>query len=124
MVCRRGDGEDVTDSIFADDFRTEPWWQHATPRPEEAPVPFPAETDVAIVGSGYTDLSCALTLARSGRDVAVLGSALTEIGLGRVQLISEPRHELDHWLRNHQGRFGNRGRRQVKQNRSPLHENR
>ena len=62
----------MTDPIFADDFRTEPWWWHAAPRPEETPAPLPAETDVAIVGSGYTGLSCALTLARGGRDVAVL----------------------------------------------------
>ena len=52
----------MTDSIFADDFRTEPWWWQAAPRPEEAPTPLPAETDVAIVGSGYTDLSCALIM--------------------------------------------------------------
>ena len=62
----------MTDSLFAEDFRTEPWWWHAAPRPEEAPAPLPAETDVAIVGSGYTGLSCALTLARGGHDVAVL----------------------------------------------------
>ena len=62
----------MTDPVFAEDFRAEPWWWHAAPRPEETPAPLPAETDVAIVGSGYTGLSCALTLARGGRDVAVL----------------------------------------------------
>ena len=70
----------MTDPIFAEDFRAEPWWWHAAPRPEEAPAPLPAETDVAIVGSGYTGLSCALTLARGGRDVAVLEADVPGFG--------------------------------------------
>ncbi|MDE0455732.1 MAG: FAD-dependent oxidoreductase [Chromatiales bacterium] len=74
------DGGGVTDPIFAEDFRAEPWWWHAAPRPEETPAPLPAETDVAIVGSGYTGLSCALTLARGGRDVAVLEAAVPGFG--------------------------------------------
>ena len=70
----------LTEPILAEDFRAEPWWWHAAPRPREAPAPLPAETDAVIVGSGYTGLSCALTLARGGRDVAVLEADVPGFG--------------------------------------------
>ena len=58
----------------------DPYWWEAVPR-REYPVPaLPGTIDVAIVGSGYTGLSAALTLARAGRSVIVLEAR--EIGHG------------------------------------------
>jgi len=50
----------------------EPYWWLAA-RPAEGPsVSLPARCDVAIVGSGITGVSAAITLARAGRSVLVL----------------------------------------------------
>ena len=58
----------------------DPFWWEAAPR-RELPVPgLPSRADVAIVGSGYTGLSAALTLARAGRNVVILEAR--EIGYG------------------------------------------
>ena len=59
-------------SIFASDFKTEPYWWLAAPRPEIVVEDLLAHADIAVIGSGYTGLSAALTLARAGRDVVVL----------------------------------------------------
>jgi glycine/D-amino acid oxidase-like deaminating enzyme len=60
---------------MAADFETpikyEPYWWEAAPRPN-LPIPkLPERTDVAVVGSGYAGLACALRLARGGRSVLV-----------------------------------------------------
>ena len=53
-------------------LKMEPYWWLAA-RPAEGPsASLPARCDVAIVGSGITGLSAALTLARAGRSVFVL----------------------------------------------------
>lgn len=49
-----------------------PYWWDAAPRQSNSVGPLPPKTDVAIVGSGYTGLSAALTLSRAGRDVTLL----------------------------------------------------
>ena len=57
--------------IFASDFKQQPYWWDAAPRPKLPERELPKQVDVAIVGSGHTGLVAALTLARSGRHVAV-----------------------------------------------------
>src|SRR3546814_508041 len=59
-------------SIFAEGFKTDPYWWDAAPPDDEGDQPPPERVDVAVVGSGYTGLSAALELARGGVDVAVL----------------------------------------------------
>jgi len=52
-------------------LNTEPlWWGAAAPQ-EICADPFPEETEVAIVGSGYVGLSAALELSRAGSKVVV-----------------------------------------------------
>ena len=62
----------MSSDIFAPDFKTDPYWWEAAPRPKTRERPLPAETDVVIVGSGYTGTSAGLTLARNGRGVLLL----------------------------------------------------
>jgi glycine/D-amino acid oxidase-like deaminating enzyme len=61
-----------TDSLFAPEYKNQPYWWDATPRPQ-LPLPvLPAQTDVVVVGSGYTGLVAALQTARGGRSTLVL----------------------------------------------------
>ena len=55
-----------------EDIRFDPWWWEAAPPVSQGEAPLPATADVAIVGTGFTGLSAALTAARAGRSVAVL----------------------------------------------------
>ncbi|MFO0997299.1 MAG: FAD-binding oxidoreductase [Alphaproteobacteria bacterium] len=55
--------------VLTPDFKDTPYWWEAVPRPTLPETPLPKSVDVAIVGSGYTGLSAALTLARAGRSV-------------------------------------------------------
>ncbi len=48
------------------------WWVDAPDLPRYADRPLPDRVDVVVVGSGYTGLSAALHLAKSGASVAVL----------------------------------------------------
>ncbi len=62
----------MTDSLFAPDYKNQPYWWEAAPLPSLPPIAPPASCDVAIVGSGYTGLSAAIEIARGGRHVVVV----------------------------------------------------
>ena len=63
-------------AIFAEDFKTTPfWWEAYQPR-DDAPSEVPAATGTAIIGAGYSGLSCALELASCGQSVTVLEADL------------------------------------------------
>ncbi|MCP4142452.1 MAG: FAD-binding oxidoreductase [Chloroflexi bacterium] len=55
-------------------MKTIPFWSDDYPRPNNLAVAaeLPTETDVAVIGGGYTGLSAAHTLAKSGTSVVVL----------------------------------------------------
>lgn len=53
------------------DLRLEPYWWDAAPRPRLPEIELPGAVDVAIIGSGCTGLTAALSLARAGRKVAI-----------------------------------------------------
>ncbi len=62
----------MADTIFAEGFKTDPYWWEAAPRPHTPDRPLPKEADVLIVGSGYTGTAAALTLVRNGRKALIL----------------------------------------------------
>ena len=53
-------------------LRQTPYWWDAAPLAGTNAVPLPLRTEVLVVGSGYTGLSAALTLARGGLKVLVV----------------------------------------------------
>ncbi len=61
-----------TANIFADDFQDFAYWWDTTRLPEADPAPVPHETEVAVIGSGYTGLCAAIQTARAGRETIVL----------------------------------------------------
>jgi len=60
--------------IFTDDVKLTPWWWEWAPRQQQSSPKMPTDVEVGIVGSGFTALSAALTLARSGKDVVIFDS--------------------------------------------------
>ncbi len=61
-----------SDDLLSACFKSVPyWWEHAPPE-DASTEALPAEADVAIVGSGYTGLCCALELAESGAKPVVI----------------------------------------------------
>lgn len=61
----------LTGSFFADDAVDTPyWWEAAKPAATPAST-IPDRTEVAIIGSGFTGLNAAITLAKAGKQVTV-----------------------------------------------------
>ena len=61
----------MADSLFTEDFSTDPYWWHQVEGGDSPPIELPKLIDVAVIGSGFTGSSAALTLARAGREVLV-----------------------------------------------------
>lgn len=71
----------MSDSVFTSDVKMTPWWWEWAPRETPASPPdLPSDSEVAIVGSGFTALNAALTLARAGRQVVVVESGAPGFG--------------------------------------------
>jgi hypothetical protein len=64
----------VEPAILTTDFKTDPYWWDAVPRPELGQPQLPARADVVVIGSGYTGLNAALQTSRGARHTVVLDS--------------------------------------------------
>lgn len=69
--------------LLTTDFRNAPYWWDAAPLAESADGALAPSYDAVIVGSGYTGLRAALTLARAGRSVAVFDKERPGYGASR-----------------------------------------
>lgn len=62
-------------------FPPSPWAETAPPRPLAPARQGMVETDVAVIGGGFTGLSAAIEVARTGGDVTVLDGKAVAGGL-------------------------------------------
>lgn len=69
--------------LLTTDFSNTPYWWEAAPLTEREGEALARSYDVVIVGSGYTGMRTALTLARAGRSVAVLDKERPGFGASR-----------------------------------------
>ncbi len=69
--------------LLTTDFRNAPYWWDAAPLTESTGGALAPSYDAVIVGSGYTGLRAALTLARAGRSVAVFDKERPGYGASR-----------------------------------------
>ena len=67
-------------AVIAPGITSNPYWWEDVPRPVLPDIEIPKRSDVVIVGSGYTGLSAALTLAKAGRSVLILEAE--DVGFG------------------------------------------
>jgi glycine/D-amino acid oxidase-like deaminating enzyme len=70
-------------ALLTSDFSNTPYWWQAAPLAESDGGGLAPSYDVVIVGSGYTGMRAALTLARAGRSVAVLDKEKPGFGASR-----------------------------------------
>ncbi len=69
--------------MLTSDFKNAPYWWDAAPLTDVTSGATAPSYDAAIVGSGYTGLRAALTLARAGRSVAVFDKERPGYGASR-----------------------------------------
>jgi len=62
----------MTDPVLAENYKNTPYWWERTPRPVIKEIELPKETEVAVIGSGYTGLCTAIQTSRNGLDTVVL----------------------------------------------------
>ena len=62
----------MTESLFAENYKNTPYWWDRTPRPTIKEIPLPKETEVLVIGSGYTGLCTAIQTCRNGLDTVIL----------------------------------------------------
>tara|TARA_B100001765_G_scaffold206768_1_gene164295 strand:+ start:195 stop:1493 length:1299 start_codon:yes stop_codon:yes gene_type:complete len=62
----------MTESLFTENYKNTPYWWDRTPRPTIKEIPLPKETEVLVIGSGYTGLCTAIQTCRNGLDTVVL----------------------------------------------------
>ncbi len=106
---RRAQKPDLSDAVFAADFREEPyWWTAASPKQGDciAEVNLPQKTDVAIIGGGITGVVAALDLARAGADVVVLDAQNIGEGAARrsAGFLGRTLKRSVEWLSRKEGR--------------------
>src|SRR5690606_33159931 len=69
-------GPDMNASLYTDTYKDAPYWWDEAPRPAfERHAPLPAQTDVLVIGSGFTGLTAAIETARAGRSTLVVDAS-------------------------------------------------
>ena len=89
----------VKTPLFADDFKSAPYWWDQMPRPEPAAKTPPARADVVVIGSGYTGLHAALQTVRGSRHTVVLDAEAAGFGCstrngGQISTSIKPTFEV------------------------------
>tara|TARA_Y100001970_G_scaffold255532_1_gene332315 strand:- start:2989 stop:4287 length:1299 start_codon:yes stop_codon:yes gene_type:complete len=70
----------MSESILSENYTNTPYWWDLTPRPVFKEMELPRETEILVIGSGYTGLCAAIQTSRNGLETFVLDSH--EIGWG------------------------------------------
>lgn len=59
-------------SLFTADYKNQPYWWDAAPRPAADTQSLPTDVDVLIIGAGYTGLMAGIQTARGGRSTLII----------------------------------------------------